>query len=177
VSRVIETPGIRSNCNGIAVSRDGSMLLVADSDGGSHAIHEFSMLDGSRRRVVGSKGRRPLQFNCPKQVWVAADGFVFVADSGNSRVQVLTPLLPLLHRRRQLRGVEGVCASDTHVVVAQRASWCPVLLVAVFNRADGALLRRFGPRGSGDGELIFRSDCASCLATVTSQLLTTTTTV
>jgi hypothetical protein len=43
VSHVIAALGILSNYNGVAVSRDGSTLLVSDFNGGSHAIHEFGM--------------------------------------------------------------------------------------------------------------------------------------
>jgi hypothetical protein len=57
-SRVIATPGVQSFGNGIAVSRDGCTLLL--SDGGeyyfSHAIHEISTVDDSRRRIIGRLG-------------------------------------------------------------------------------------------------------------------------
>jgi sugar lactone lactonase YvrE len=44
-SRVIATPGVHSSCNGMAVSRDGSTLLVSDTGGRSHAIHEYRISD------------------------------------------------------------------------------------------------------------------------------------
>jgi DNA-binding beta-propeller fold protein YncE len=151
VSRVIDTPGVQSWSNGVAVSRDGSTLFVSDDDGGSHAIHLFSVADGSRLRVVGSRGKYPLQFHGPRQVWVASDGFVFVADCYNNRVQVLTPtfdfhtFVGVGHLDRPC----GVCANDDVVVVSELGAH----RVSVFNRGDGALLRRFGSRGSGDGQL------------------------
>jgi hypothetical protein len=64
---------------------------VADSGVGS--LHAFSVVDGSRRRVVGGCGDGPLQFKSPRQVCIAPDDFVFVSDFGNHRVQVLTPAL------------------------------------------------------------------------------------
>jgi hypothetical protein len=66
----------------MAVSRDGATLLVSNCDGSSHAraIREFRVGDGSRLRAVGGKGDGPLQFKNPRQVWVAPDDFVFVAD-------------------------------------------------------------------------------------------------
>jgi tripartite motif-containing protein 2/3/tripartite motif-containing protein 71 len=153
VSRVIDTPGVMSSCNGIAVSRDGCTVLVTDSYGGSHSIHEFDIADGSRRRVVGSKGQRPLQFSNPYQVWIAPDDFVLVADYGNHRVQVLTPTLDFhsFVGVGQLRGPVGVCANADVVVVSQ----VDVDRVSVFNRRDGALARRFGSFGKGPGELMF----------------------
>jgi sugar lactone lactonase YvrE len=82
VSRVIDMPGVKSWKNGVAVSRDGSTLLVSDSGCGSHAIHAFRVGDGSRLRVIGGSGDGPLQVKTPRQVRVASDGFVFLADYG-----------------------------------------------------------------------------------------------
>jgi DNA-binding beta-propeller fold protein YncE len=111
VSRVIDTPGVRSSCNGIAVSRDGCPLLVSDSYGGSHSIQKIDVDDGSRRRAIGGWGVRPLQFVHPYQVWIAPDDFVFVAEYGNNRVQVLTPTLDFhsFVGVGQLRSPMGVC--------------------------------------------------------------------
>jgi hypothetical protein len=44
----------------MAVSRDGSTLLVSDWSGGSHAIHVFRVGDGSRLRFIGDRGDGPL---------------------------------------------------------------------------------------------------------------------
>ncbi len=149
VSRVIATPGVRAGGSCMAVSRDGSTLLVSDRDGGSHAIHEYRVSDGSLLRVVGSRGDGPLQFKHPLQVWVA--DFVFVADHGNRRVQVLTPALDFhaLVGVGELEYPVGVCANDAVVV----ASECGIHRISVFSRCDGALLRRFGSQGSGAGQL------------------------
>jgi DNA-binding beta-propeller fold protein YncE len=142
---------VKSSSNGVAVSRDGSTLLVSDCDGGSHAIHEFRVADGSRLRVIGGAGDGPLQFSYPRQVWVASDDFVFVAEFGNKRVQVLTPRLDFhaFVGVGQLSSPAGVCADDAVVVVSEHIAH----RISVFNRGDGALLRRFGCRGSGDGQL------------------------
>jgi tripartite motif-containing protein 71 len=150
-SRVIPTPGVKSTSNGVAVSRDGSTLLVSDHGGGSHAIHEFRVGDGSRLRVIGGVGVGRLQFKGPRQVWVASDDVVFVAEYGNNRVQVLTPTLDFhaFVGVGQLHGPAGVCANDAVIVVSEvRAR-----RISVFKRCDGALLRRFGRDGSGDGQL------------------------
>jgi tripartite motif-containing protein 2/3/tripartite motif-containing protein 71 len=135
------------------VSRDGSTLLVSDIGGGSHAIHEFRVADGSRLRVVGGAGDGPLQFNQPLQVWVASDDHVFVADCDNDRVQVLTPRLDFhgFVGIGQLVRPAGVCADDDVIVVSEGVAH----RISVFNRHDGALLRRFGSEGSGDGQLSY----------------------
>jgi DNA-binding beta-propeller fold protein YncE len=151
-SRVIATPGVRSDISGVAVSRDGSTLLVSNcaAFGGSHTIHEFGVADGSRRRVIGGRGDGPLRFKNPYQVWIASDDFVFVVDSDNRRVQVLTPRLDFhgFVSAGQLRDPRGVCANDVVVVSEANAH-----RISVFNRSDGALLRRIGSRGSGRGQL------------------------
>jgi DNA-binding beta-propeller fold protein YncE len=145
VSRVIATRGVQSYCNGIAVSRDGSTLLVSDCDGGTHAIHVFRLADGSRLRVVGGLGDGPLQFRNPRQVYIAADGFVFVADRGNDRVQVLTPSLDF-HGFVGVGRPYGVCANADVVVVSEAGI---LNSVRILNRHDGALLLRRGYGGDG----------------------------
>jgi hypothetical protein len=164
VSRVVTTPGVKSFCNGVAVSVDGSALLVCDGatrmhSAPSHAIHEFSLEDGSLRRVVGEHGVGQLQFRSPWQVCVARDGFVFVADRGNGRVQVLTPSLDFhaFVGAERLDRPGGVCASDDAIVVSEWGAH----RVTVFNRRDDTLLRRFGTQGKGDGELC--RPCGVCL--------------
>ncbi len=151
VSRVIATPGVRSHCNGGAVSVDGTTLVVSDGMGGSHTVHELSVADGSRLRVIGGRGDGPLQFHSPRQVCIASDGFVFVADSGNHRVQVLTPSLDFhgFIGSGQLTKPAGVCANADVVFVADLHAH----RISVFKRRDGALLLSFGVKGSGDGQL------------------------
>jgi DNA-binding beta-propeller fold protein YncE len=150
-SRVVDMQGVQSSCNGVAASVDGCTLLVSDGDWpGSHAIHEVGVADGSRRRVVGGEeGDEPLQFSFPCQVCIAPDGFVFVADYNNHRVQVLTPSLAFhCFIGEGAVSPPGVCANADVVVVSTSRH-----RIAVFNRCDGALRRRFGSEGTGDGQL------------------------
>jgi DNA-binding beta-propeller fold protein YncE len=147
------TPGVTTYSNAIAVSGDGATVLVSNwNPVGSHGVHEFSVPDGSRRRVIGGKGDGPLQFEEPHRVCIAPDGFVFVADCGNGRVQVLTPALDFhcFIGQDELEYPAGVCASADVVVVSEMDAHC----IAVFNRCDGALVRRFGHEGTDDGGLV-----------------------
>jgi DNA-binding beta-propeller fold protein YncE len=150
VRHVIKTRKVAGS-SGLAVNRDGSTLLFTDGIG-SHAIHAFSVADGSRLRAVGSRGNGPLQFSIPQQIWIAPDGFAFVADFILGRVQVLTPSLDFhgFVGVGSLHYPAGVCANADVVVVSGSF---PVSRISVFNRRDGSLLRRFGTFGSGDGEL------------------------
>jgi DNA-binding beta-propeller fold protein YncE len=149
VSRVIDTLGVM--CNGLAVSRDGSTLLVSVCVCGTYAIRKLSVVDGSLLRVVVGEGDGPLQFREPGQLCIAPDGFVFVADYGNSRVQVLTPTLDFhgFFGQGQLSGPIGVCANTDVVVVSDR-SHCRI---ATFDRASGAPLHHFSSYGTRDGQL------------------------
>jgi DNA-binding beta-propeller fold protein YncE len=126
---------------------------VSDYFGGSHAIHEFRVVDGSRLRVIGGEGDGQLQFKNPAQVWVASDDHVFVAEYGNNRVQVLTPRLDFhcFVGAGQLDRPAGVCANDDVIVVSEGDTH----RINVFKRSDGALLRRFGCEGAGDRSLYF----------------------
>jgi tripartite motif-containing protein 2/3/tripartite motif-containing protein 71 len=155
VSRVIRTPKVCLVFNGGAVTLDGCTLLLSDGSYCTHAIHEFSVADGSRRRVIGGGGDGPLQFNDPRQLYASRDGFVFVAERGNHRVQVLTPSLDFhafIGQGELVRPV-GVCANADVVVVSE---FCPGWddCITVFNRGDGALLRRFGCDVSGDDQVM-----------------------
>jgi DNA-binding beta-propeller fold protein YncE len=154
----MDTLGVVSMFNGVAVSRDGCTLLVSDFWGGSHAIHELLVADGSRRRIVGSRGYGPLQLLHPSQGYIAPDDFVFVADYGQYRVQVLTPTLDFhsFVGSGELLGPHGVCANADVVVVSESFAH----RISVFNRRDSALLRRFGSHGSSDGRLL--SPCGLC---------------
>jgi DNA-binding beta-propeller fold protein YncE len=149
--RVIPMPDVRSWSNGVAVSRDGATLLVSGWGSCPDAIHEFAVADGSLRRTIGCEGDGPLQLRVPCQVCIAPDGFAFVADSENNRVQVLTPRLDFhgFVGVGDLAGPCGVCTNADVVVVAESDGGC----ISVFSRGDGALLRCFGREGSDDGEL------------------------
>jgi DNA-binding beta-propeller fold protein YncE len=147
VSRVIDTSCVRL-ANGVAVSRDGSTLLVPDCSRESLGICVLSVAHNSLLRVIGGT----LRLKVPCAVSVAPDGFVFVADSLNDRVQVLTPSLRFNRTIGQglLMCPVGVCANADVVVVSE----CWARRIAVFNRGDGALVRHVGNCGSGDGQLM-----------------------
>ncbi len=142
---------VSSHSGGVALTLDGCTLLLTNAFGGSHAIHEFRVGDGSRLRVIGGAGDGPMLFEKPFQVSVARDGFVFVADYGNDRVQVLTPALDFhgFVGVGQLDGPVGVCANADVVVVSEETAH----RLCVFNRGDSTVLARIGCEGDGDGQL------------------------
>jgi hypothetical protein len=153
-SRVIQT-GVASWNNTMALSRDGTMLLVADGNictpCDRPALTLIRVADGGVVRRVGTPGTGPLQFRRPRQVCIAVDEHVFVAELDNGRVQVLTPTLDFhsFLGVGQLLAPVGVCADADTVFVSEYHRDC----ISVFARRDGALLRRFGYHGGGDGQL------------------------
>jgi DNA-binding beta-propeller fold protein YncE len=102
------------------------------------------------QRTSGSQ-RRELQSFHPCQVWMASDDILFVAGYNNHRVHVLTPWMDFhgFVGVGELGDPGGVCANADVVVVSENEAH----RIAVLNRADGALLRRFGSLGTDDGEV------------------------
>jgi hypothetical protein len=136
------TMGLDIQPNGISVTNDGTMLFVSFNGIGISAIRVYRAVDGTHMQTVGSYGDGPLQFHNPCQVFVSLDDFVFVADCFNHRVQVLTPHFDFssIVGTGQLTKPAGVCADAEIIAVSD----CQDACVAVFRRADGALLRRLG---------------------------------
>ena len=166
-ARRIPTPGLCSLDNGLAVTRDGSTLMVSDTNGASQALHTFCVKTGAHLRTIGGVGDGPLQFRRPGQLWIAPDDFVFVADFGNDRLQILTPRGFDFHGFfgvEQLYRPLGVSGDNDHIVVVE----CFARHLVVFRRSDGALLRRFGCEGSSDGQLMWPS--AVCVMNRSSQI-------
>ncbi len=161
----IRTPDVMSWSNGVAVTADGCRLLVADTKGRSHSVTAFAIVDcdgdgaAARVRIGGpSRGARALQFNEPRQLCVALDGAVFVADECNDRVQCLTPALAYdrMFGKGRLRRPNGVVANGSVVVVSQSTA----SRVTVFDRESATVVRSFGNFGGSPGQL--DEPCAMC---------------
>ncbi len=77
---------------GMALSNDGS-LWVADTGFGHVLKVSFT---GQTLLTLGENGTAPGQFVEPSSVWESPQGYLFVTDAGNKRVQSFTPdLKPL----------------------------------------------------------------------------------
>ena len=74
---------------GIAISGDS----VYVSDLHLHSIFHFELPGFHLMTKVGKQGTGKGEFSSPRQLTVAANGSVFVADSGNNRVAVMTDKL------------------------------------------------------------------------------------
>ena len=123
-------------CSRIAVSPDGSTLLTSCCDQTWAGIYARCLAAPSADpRVV-------LDIAWPGQLSVSDDGFVFIADTKNCMVHVLTPHLTYYGTvgAGQLDDLGGVCANRDVVAVTETST----RRVSVFRRSDGALLYRFG---------------------------------
>jgi hypothetical protein len=151
-SSIISTLGLwSSGSNSLAVSRDGRRLLAvscwrSDDDPPDSEFAErtddvwpFDLEFDSSGRYLDSRSSAPsvaVSFDRPEQLWVASDGFVFVADRGSRCVHVLTPTLTphgTIGGGGLLRRPVGVCANADIVVVSQRES------VVIFRRSDSSV--------------------------------------
>ncbi len=78
--------------DGLALTPDGD-LVVADTsetgDGDHNRLRMFDTSTGSLIRNVGGPGTGPLGFNMPYGVAVSDSGHVYVADTGNNRIQII----------------------------------------------------------------------------------------
>jgi hypothetical protein len=79
----------------------------------------------------------------PHQVWAASDDFVFVADYGNHRVQVLTP-------RLDFHGFVGVVERSAILLACapmMPSSWCQSRLPTASARSSAATALSFVASG------------------------------
>ncbi len=76
-------PGVDRN-NGLAVDRDGD-IYISYVDGATIGTYRP---DGTSMGTFGQIGSRIGEFRLPGGLWVDADNRIYVADTGNARVQV-----------------------------------------------------------------------------------------
>ncbi len=75
--------------SGIAIDSKRKMLYVADPP--AHDIKVFSLTDGRQQKSIGKRGVQPGEFNFPAWLAVDAESRLYVTDSLNGRIQILTP--------------------------------------------------------------------------------------
>lgn len=136
---------------GVAVDDDGNILLV---DGKGHRIQRFSP-DGKSVFVVGSKGKKPLEFHDPVGIAISPSGEVLVCDRRNHRVQILSSKLVHIRNIGQFGHEESdlylpwdvACDSEGCIYVADCGNYC----VKVFS-SEGIFLKTIGSQGTERGQ-------------------------
>ena len=135
----------------LAYDEEAAELYVVDV-----AAHRINVLgaDGRLRRIIGRRGAGPGEFNFPCDI--ATDGeLIWIADTGNARVQGLTRTGEPVASFGQAGDAPGDLAlpkgvaldsdGNLHVVDARFEN------IQVFDR-EGHLLLFFGGEGTGPGE-------------------------
>ena len=87
--RFIDAWGRPDQAQPVAVAVRGDALYVCDVQ--DHQIEVWDRGDGSLRKEIGEKGNDPGRFFYPTQLALDREGNLFVTDTGNFRVQVLSP--------------------------------------------------------------------------------------
>jgi DNA-binding beta-propeller fold protein YncE len=131
-------------------------VLVTDS-----ALGAVIRFDQKQRKmdVIGTKGTTPLK--TPLGLAVALDGTIYVADVGLHRVLAFEDGGAL----KSAYGHTGELSNPTGVAVSPDQKKLFVAdskehRIAVFDIATGALIKTFGKKGGGDGELYFPTSLA-----------------
>lgn len=109
---------------GLALSHNSKTLYVVDS--GYHVVKLFDAKTGAYQRTIGhGYGKGPGHLNTPSCLSVSQFGDVYVADTGNCRIQVFTcegyPLFDIGDgvgsNIGQFQGVMGVAVSNSSNVL------------------------------------------------------------
>jgi len=82
-------PGQLLRPSDAAVDPKDKWLYVIDPP--AHNIKVFDLKSGKLERIIGKRGVRPGEFNFPAWLTVGTKGEIYVTDSLNGRIQILTP--------------------------------------------------------------------------------------
>jgi hypothetical protein len=141
---------------GLAIGPDGKLYVVEGTSDRTRV--SVWTPTGRYLRGFGDFGSGPGQLDTPKQVAVDAGGFVYVADSGNSRIERYTPDGgfagsigqggSVIAGADQLADPRGVTVAPDGTIYASDQLYRRVQHYT----ADGRFLGTFGSQGSGDGQ-------------------------
>jgi sugar lactone lactonase YvrE len=140
---------------GVAIGPDGNVYV---SEAGLHTRVSVWTPTGRFVSAFADHGSGPGQLDAPKQVAVDGAGYVYVADSGNSRIERFTPDgqfaasigqgFSISAQPDQLSSPQGVTVAPDGTLYASDQQQRRVQHYA----ADGAFLGTIGSQGSGDGQ-------------------------
>lgn len=152
--RAIGGPADLERPTGVAVSRDGERIYAidrSDNESDNHRVVIYAK-DGTKIKVIGTRGSGDGQFNVPLQAAVAPDGTLCVLDSGNFRVQAFDRDGNFLHafgnagiNPGNLARPRGIAVDDDGKVYVTDASFNNFQIFT----PDGRLLLAVG-HGSGN---------------------------
>jgi NHL repeat len=143
-------------------------IFVSDGYGDSRVVKYDK--NGRFIKSVGTRGAGPLQFSTPHAIAVDAAGLVYVADRGNSRIQVLDNDLNLKTIYDNVGAPWAICISEgPHQYLYSSNSFgtgnnfdqADTTGEIYKMELDGTVLGRFGKAGHGPKEFssIHQMDC------------------
>lgn len=142
----------------VAVSPDGKTYVI---DGGNHQVAVFDA-SGNRVATLGERGEEDGQFESPVGLDINRKGDVYVADKGNSRLQMFSDdgrfrrAMPLEEDGEEVTPVDVVVsANGKELFVTANNSH----RVVVFD-SKGKYLRGWGGEGEEDGQFRYPATIA-----------------
>src|SRR3989442_6162264 len=143
-------------------------IFVSDGYGDSRVVKYDK--NGRFIKSAGTRGNGPLQFSTPHAISVDAKGMVYVADRGNSRIQVLDTELNLKSIYDNAVAQWAVCISNTPHQYLYSSNSFPTgnnfdqasMTGEIYKmELDGTVLGRFGKAGHAVKEFssIHQMDC------------------
>lgn len=142
---------------GIAIDAAGALLYVVDiggTDSMDHGVQVFDVKTGAHVRGIGKRGEGDGEFNLPRDVAVGKDGFLYIVDGGNFRIQVMRPDGSFV-RSFGAVGRQGGQFSRPKEIAIDSAGNVYVIDTAFGNfqifTPDGKLLLDVGGRSNTDG--------------------------
>ena len=141
-----------SSPRGVAITPDNFILVSEES----HRIQKISM-DGDRVASVGWYARGRRQFNDPAGIAISPiTGQVYIADSGNDRIQVLNPDLTFSHSFGKKGSANGQFKEPSGIAIDSQG----LVYVADYGNhriqkftPNGKFVAQFGSKDSGPGHL------------------------
>jgi DNA-binding beta-propeller fold protein YncE len=99
-------------CTHTALSPQADILYISDGYGNAR-IHKYT-LDGKLQMSWGEPGTDPGQFNIPHNICCDPDGWIYVADRENHRVQVFDSNGKFEAKWNDLHRPNGMCMARGH---------------------------------------------------------------
>jgi len=149
-------------CHPVDVAVWGNEIFVLDNDK-TPQIVVFDRVSGKVLRTLGSRGKEPGRFNFPSSICTDREGFLYVSDTVNARMQKLTREGKEVWIRggrgyhlQQFNCPKGVRAGPDGIIYIVENSF---ELVKMYN-SEGQILMFFGGPGAKAGSMLLPSSLA-----------------
>ena len=151
-------PGQFERPGRIAINPEGTRLWVTDID--NNRIQELSYNPKTREatfiKAIGEEGTGDGQFATPYGVAIGPEGNIWVADTGNHRIQEFSSAGEYLSQFAEQGSSDGQVQAPTAIAFDEEGNaWVADLgnsRIEEFS-PEGDYMTQFGQAGSGDGEL------------------------